>query len=51
MSAKSPRLACKRILIIEHTLLIAILIEDIVCECGFEVAGHAGDIESARAAV
>ena len=40
-----------RVLIIEDTVLIAVLLEELVRECGCEVVGLATDIESARQAV
>jgi DNA-binding response OmpR family regulator len=40
-----------RVLIVEDTVLIAMLIEELVRECGCEIAGVAYDIESARQAV
>lgn len=40
-----------RVLIIEDTVLIAMLLEEIVRECGCEIAGLAFNIESARQAI
>jgi DNA-binding response OmpR family regulator len=40
-----------RVLIIEDTVLIAMLLEELVRECGCEVAELAFDLESARRAV
>jgi DNA-binding response OmpR family regulator len=40
-----------RVLIIEDTMLIAMLLEELVRECGCEVVGPVLDIESARRAV
>ena len=40
-----------RVLIIEDTLLIAMLLEELVRECGCEIAQVASDLESARQAV
>ena len=40
-----------RVLIIEDTLLIAMLLDELVRECGCEIAQVASDLESARRAV
>jgi len=39
-----------RVLIIEDTVLIAVLLEELVRDCGCEVAGLAANVESARRA-
>jgi DNA-binding response OmpR family regulator len=40
-----------RVLIIEDSALIAVLLEELVLECGCEVVGLASNIESARQAI